>query len=108
MHYCKWTSKLAYVADISDYVNIMYPFVQIEVTSTFGVQEKLRATMSELVLWCKLLSRGKLYFFPFLHHIVVKLGEDLEANVLRTIRDNFEALKIRLCKYIRETDGILN
>jgi hypothetical protein len=93
MHDWKWLHKLAYIADVFAHLNILNLSMQGKVISVFHVQDKVSVMITKLELWGECLSHGELDSFPSLHDFVVKSGEDLNANMLQTIKKHLEGLK---------------
>jgi hypothetical protein len=57
-------------------------------------------------LWSKCLSHGKLDFFPTLHDFVVKPYEDLNADVLQTMKKHLKGLNRGFHKSFPEPNDI--
>jgi hypothetical protein len=85
-----------YVACILAQLNILNLFLQGKVISMFHVQ--VTDIIAKLELWGKHLSRCELDSFPSLHEFVVKSGENLDVDVLQTMKKPLKGFNIGLRK----------
>ncbi len=105
MHDWGWLCKLAYLADVFGHLNNLNLSLQGKQVSVFHVQDKVSAMIAKLKLWHRRLSCGELESFPCLHELVINSKEDLDSDVLETMKQHVEGLHQGLRDYFPEQDG---
>uniref|UniRef100_A0A8C3T3X3 DUF4371 domain-containing protein n=1 Tax=Chelydra serpentina TaxID=8475 RepID=A0A8C3T3X3_CHESE len=101
----KWLCKLAYIADIFAHLNNLNLSLQGKLMSIFHVQDKVSAMVAKLKLWHKRLSHRELDSCPSLHDLVINSTNELDSDVLQTMKQHLESLQKDLRKYFPELDG---
>ncbi|CAM2111828.1 unnamed protein product [Caretta caretta] len=61
--------------------------------------------VAKLKLWHKRLSRHDLDSFPSLHNLVINSTNELDSDVLQTMKQHLESLQKDLRNYFPELDG---
>ncbi|CAM5077528.1 unnamed protein product [Eretmochelys imbricata] len=94
------------IADIFAHLNNLSLSLQGKLISIFNVQDKVSTMVAKLKLWHKHLSHRELDSFPSLHDLVINLTNELDSDVLQTMKQHLESLQKYLWKYIPEPDSI--
>ncbi|CAM5077750.1 unnamed protein product, partial [Eretmochelys imbricata] len=90
IHDRKW---LMDIADIFAHLNNLSLSLQGKLISIFNVQDKVSAMVAKLKLWHKHLSHRELDSFPSLHDLVINLTNELDSDVLQTMKQHLESLQ---------------